>query len=192
VTAEMELVVDADGGVRCIYDEGLDLRALGKLTITRASHVEPNSDGNWWADMAPVGGRFWGPMAAGRKRWLRRGGGYGDRRVERPRSMARDLRRTIPTDLCQSPMHCFIRHFRVKAHHKQMKEKGHGIHADCCQQIFQHAVQGHVSDPSPAATPNHITGTSNPAARKNHCCDKRGIARPRARSSTITQQLAIA
>ena len=38
---EMELVVGMDGGVRCIYDEALDLRALGTLQITRASHVEP-------------------------------------------------------------------------------------------------------------------------------------------------------
>ncbi len=59
---EMELVVGADGGVRCIYDEALDLRALGKLQITRASHVEPDSDGNWWADMGPVGGPVLGPF----------------------------------------------------------------------------------------------------------------------------------
>ena len=51
---EMELVVGVDGGVRCIYDETLDLRALGKLQITRASHVEPDSDGNWLDDMGPV------------------------------------------------------------------------------------------------------------------------------------------
>ena len=51
---EMELGVDVDGGVRCIYAEVLDLRALGKLQITRASHVEPDSDGNWWDDMGPV------------------------------------------------------------------------------------------------------------------------------------------
>lgn len=62
MTAEMELVVDAGGGVKCIYDETLDLRALGRLTITRASHVEPDSDGNWWADMGPVGGPVLGPF----------------------------------------------------------------------------------------------------------------------------------
>jgi hypothetical protein len=62
MTAEMELVVDANGGVKCIYDEGLDLRALGKLRITRASHVEPDSDGNWWADMGPSGGPVLGPF----------------------------------------------------------------------------------------------------------------------------------
>ena len=57
---EMDLVVDAGGGVRCIDAESLDLRALGKLQITRASHVEPDSDGNWWADMGPVGGTVLG------------------------------------------------------------------------------------------------------------------------------------
>ena len=73
---EMELVVDADGGVRCIYDESLDLRALGKLQITRASHVEPDLDGNWWADMGPVEGPVLGPFGSrsealeAEKRWL--------------------------------------------------------------------------------------------------------------------------
>jgi hypothetical protein len=62
MTAEMELVVDAGGDVRCVYDEALDLRALGKLQITRASNVEPDSDGNWWADMGPVGGPVLGPF----------------------------------------------------------------------------------------------------------------------------------
>ena len=61
---EMELVVAVDGGVRCVYDEALDLRALGKLQITRASHVEPDSDGNWWADMGPSGGPVLGPYVS--------------------------------------------------------------------------------------------------------------------------------
>ena len=59
---EIELVVGVDGGVRCIYDESLDLRALGKLQITRASHVEPDRDGFWWADMGPVDGPVLGPF----------------------------------------------------------------------------------------------------------------------------------
>jgi len=59
---EMELVVDADGAVRCIYGEELDLRELGKLQITRASHVEPDRDGFWWADMGPVDGPVLGPF----------------------------------------------------------------------------------------------------------------------------------
>jgi hypothetical protein len=62
MTAEMELVVDVGGGIRCIYDEALDLRELGKLQITRASHVEPDRDGFWWADMGPVDGPVLGPF----------------------------------------------------------------------------------------------------------------------------------
>jgi hypothetical protein len=63
MTSEMELVVDVGGDVRCIYDEALDLREIGKLQITRASHVEPDRDGFWWADMGPVGGPVLGPFA---------------------------------------------------------------------------------------------------------------------------------
>ena len=59
---EMELVVGADGVARCIYDEALDLREIGKLQITRASHVEPDRDGLWWADMGPSGGPVLGPF----------------------------------------------------------------------------------------------------------------------------------
>src|SRR5436190_18374473 len=52
----MDLIVDRTGGLRCIYDEAFDLAALGGLTIRRASHVEPDDQGRWWADLAPVGG----------------------------------------------------------------------------------------------------------------------------------------
>jgi hypothetical protein len=62
MSSEMELVVDAGGDVRCVYGEELDLRELGKLQITRASHVEPDRDGFWWADMAPVDGPVLGPF----------------------------------------------------------------------------------------------------------------------------------
>ena len=58
MTNEMELVVGVDGVARCIYDETLDLREIGKLQITRASHVEPDRDGFWWADMGPVLGPY--------------------------------------------------------------------------------------------------------------------------------------
>jgi hypothetical protein len=74
MTSEMELVVDAGGDVRCIYDEALDLRELGKLQITRASHVEPDRNGFWFANMGPVGGPVLGPFqnrtdALGAERW---------------------------------------------------------------------------------------------------------------------------
>ena len=64
MSSEMELVVDVGGSVRCIYDEALDLRELGKLQITRASHVEPDRDGFWWADMGPSGGPVLGPYGS--------------------------------------------------------------------------------------------------------------------------------
>ena len=62
MSSEMELVVDAGGDVRCVYGEELDLRELGRLQITRASHVEPDMDGFWWADMGPSGGQVLGPF----------------------------------------------------------------------------------------------------------------------------------
>ncbi len=76
MTSEMELVVDAGGDVRCVYGEELDLRELGKLQITRASHVEPDRDGFWYADMGPSGGPALGPFRsrtealAAERRWL--------------------------------------------------------------------------------------------------------------------------
>jgi hypothetical protein len=62
MNADMELVVNEGGEVWCIYDEALDLREIGKLQITRASHVEPDRDGYWWADMGPVDGPVLGPF----------------------------------------------------------------------------------------------------------------------------------
>ena len=64
MTNEMELVVGCDGVARCIYDEALDLREIGKLQITRASHVEPDAEGYWCADMGPVGGPVLGPYGS--------------------------------------------------------------------------------------------------------------------------------
>jgi hypothetical protein len=64
MTSKMELVVDAGGGVRCIYGEELDLREIGRLQITRASHVEPDRDGYWFADMGPSGGPMLGPYGS--------------------------------------------------------------------------------------------------------------------------------
>ena len=47
MTSEVELVVDAGGGVRCIYDEALDRREIGNRQTTRASHTEPDAEGSW-------------------------------------------------------------------------------------------------------------------------------------------------
>ncbi len=60
----MELVINTTGQVRAIYDETIDLQALGRLSIRRASHVEPASDGAWTADLSPLGGPVLGPFPA--------------------------------------------------------------------------------------------------------------------------------
>jgi hypothetical protein len=57
----MELVIDRQGTVRCVYGEMIDLAALGPPSIRRASQVEPDGTGKWWADMTPVGGAALGP-----------------------------------------------------------------------------------------------------------------------------------
>jgi hypothetical protein len=58
----MQLVITPAGIVRCLYTETLELRALGSLSIGRGSHVEPDSAGNWQADLSPVGGPMLGPF----------------------------------------------------------------------------------------------------------------------------------
>jgi hypothetical protein len=58
----MQLVIDSQGTLRGVYWEAIDLLRLGDLTIRRASHVEPDAAGRWWADLAPVGGPRLGPF----------------------------------------------------------------------------------------------------------------------------------
>ena len=41
----MQLLIQTNGGVRCVYDEAINLSALGRVQITRGSHVEPDEDG---------------------------------------------------------------------------------------------------------------------------------------------------
>ena len=58
----MELVVQPDGDVRCVYDEAINLAALGRVQIKRGSHVEPDADGRWFADLAVIHGPRLGPF----------------------------------------------------------------------------------------------------------------------------------
>ena len=73
----MELVVQADGSLRCLYDETVDLSVLGQVAIRRASYVEPTDQGQWQADLSPVGGPVLGPFTlrsealAAEVHWLR-------------------------------------------------------------------------------------------------------------------------
>ena len=47
----MQLIVNCEGAIRCLYDEAVDLSSLGSLTIQRGSHVEPDPTGRWLADL---------------------------------------------------------------------------------------------------------------------------------------------
>ena len=59
----MQLVIQPDGIVRCVYSETLDLHTLGNLNISRGSHVEPDPNGQWFADLSPVSGPRLGPFS---------------------------------------------------------------------------------------------------------------------------------
>lgn len=52
----MQLVITPTGTIRCLYDEAIDLHAFGQPVISRGSRVEPTADGQWIADLSPVGG----------------------------------------------------------------------------------------------------------------------------------------
>jgi hypothetical protein len=58
----MQLLIDCQGKVRCLYGESVDLGSLGKLSILRASHVDADKSGQWWADLGPVDGPMLGPF----------------------------------------------------------------------------------------------------------------------------------
>lgn len=59
----MQLLITAEGQVRCIYAEAIDLATIGRLRITRGSFVEPNATGQWIVDLSPVQGPRLGPFA---------------------------------------------------------------------------------------------------------------------------------
>jgi hypothetical protein len=58
----MQLVVTADGDLRFVYAETVDLRSLGPTTIRRGSYVEPDEAGRWLVDLGPVAGPKLGPF----------------------------------------------------------------------------------------------------------------------------------
>lgn len=72
----MILVVQPGGEVRCVYGEAIDFGILGTVSIRRGSHVEPDKDGRWLADLSLVGGPNLGPFArrsealAAERAWL--------------------------------------------------------------------------------------------------------------------------
>ena len=72
----MQIVIDPVGTAMCLYDEAIDLTALGHPEIKRGSHVEPDEHGRWNADMSPVAGPVLGPFdrrsvaLAAEREWL--------------------------------------------------------------------------------------------------------------------------
>jgi hypothetical protein len=58
----MNVRIDPRGTVRALYSEALDLAPLGACRIERASAVEPDAGGCWWADLGPSGGPLLGPF----------------------------------------------------------------------------------------------------------------------------------
>ena len=65
----MQLVIEPGGVVRCIYGEDIDLAALGSPAISRATHVEPDQQGRWLADLSPVVGHVWDRSVPGARPW---------------------------------------------------------------------------------------------------------------------------
>ena len=57
----MDLFVALGGAVTAIYGEAINLQSLGTTTITRASHVESDETGQWFAQI--IGGPNLGPFA---------------------------------------------------------------------------------------------------------------------------------
>ena len=72
----MNVRIDPRGTVRVLYSEALDLSGLGVARIDRASRVEPDAAGCWWADLGPECGPVLGPFRrrsealAAEVRWL--------------------------------------------------------------------------------------------------------------------------
>ena len=58
----MQLVIQPDGSLKCVYGEAIDLHLLGQVSISRGSNVEPDSNGQWLADLSPVSGPVLGPF----------------------------------------------------------------------------------------------------------------------------------
>jgi len=56
------IFIGPDGKIVSIYNDNVDLSSVGKVKIRRASHVEPDKNGKWVADLSPVGGPKLGPF----------------------------------------------------------------------------------------------------------------------------------
>ena len=79
---ELDIVIEADGGVRFVADDLLAEVFDGERQVTtRVSFVEPDADSideiRWMADLAPIAGPMLGPFRtraealAAERNWLR-------------------------------------------------------------------------------------------------------------------------
>lgn len=61
--SEHVIKITSSGKIQFIYSDQLAaaLRKAGHLEIMRASHVEPDKKGQWWAKLSPVKGPRLGP-----------------------------------------------------------------------------------------------------------------------------------
>ena len=62
----MDLFIATDGTAHCLYSDEISLVGIGELTIRRASHVDPDEQGQWWADLSPSAGPKLGPFSTRR------------------------------------------------------------------------------------------------------------------------------
>jgi hypothetical protein len=58
----IELMISTQGLIRAMYTEVIPIQTFGRVQIARASHVEPDATGNWWADLRPSQGPILGPF----------------------------------------------------------------------------------------------------------------------------------
>ena len=58
----MQIVIKPTGVFVGIYSDDFEYGELGKPQIRRASHVEPDATGQWFADLSPVDGPKIGPF----------------------------------------------------------------------------------------------------------------------------------
>ena len=74
----IRLRVSESGWIKAVHHDALVWQRLGSVSIQRGSHVEPNANGEWTADLSPVGGPVLGPFTkrsaalAAEVRWLER------------------------------------------------------------------------------------------------------------------------
>ena len=58
----MELTIGSDGRVGFVYTEEMPMESVGRVSVRRASSVEPTDNGDWTADLSQSGGPTLGPF----------------------------------------------------------------------------------------------------------------------------------